>query len=109
MTEEATASTTGPGTGTVVVPETGKVEWCYYCNEKGHQGRQCPEQMKILNKDFLSEEIMKKYDKRVEGTLKVGDSAPDPQIWDLQRNQFNSLLSYKNSSRPLVISFGSSS
>ena len=50
---------------------------------------------------------MLRYDQRQEGTLKVGDTAPDAELTALDGATRVSLLAGSDASRPTVIIFGS--
>jgi len=50
---------------------------------------------------------MLRYDQRQEGTLKVGDRAPDAELTALDGTTRVSLLAGSDASRPTVIIFGS--
>jgi hypothetical protein len=50
---------------------------------------------------------MLRYDQRQEGTLKVGDPAPDAELTELDGTTRVALLAGSDASRPTVVIFGS--
>jgi len=83
-----------------------KIAWCYYCNQKGHEGIDCQEQRKIFVPSGLDPEVRKKWSRGREGVLKVGDPAPNCRVWSIPLKREIDL--FDNSwEKPIVLNFGS--
>jgi len=82
------------------------IPWCYYCNEKGHDGRQCQKQLKIITPGTLTQELVQKWDKSVEGAQKIGDLAPNCKVWSLLDKREIDLFE-ESWNEPIILNFGS--